>query len=207
MFIIEKKQISRRTVLRGMGATVALPFLESMLPAMTPPEAKSKVRMVCMEMVHGSAGATKIGAEKYLWSPKEEGHDFDLTPSSMLPLDPWKDYLTIVSNTDMRPAEAFELHEVGGDHFRCSAVFLTQSHPKQTEGSDVFAGTSFDQLYAQKYGQDTPLPSIQLSIESVDQAKGCAYGYSCAYTDTITWGAPPKPLPMVRDPRLVFDQL
>jgi hypothetical protein len=208
MMFISNKHISRRTVLRGMGATVALPFLESMLPAMTPAaETKPKTRLVCMEMVHGSAGATKIGADKFLWSPKEDGHDFDLSPSSMLPLDPWKDYLTIVSNTDMRPAEAFELHEVGGDHFRCSAVFLTQSHPKQTEGSDVFAGTSFDQLYAQKYGQDTPLPSIQLSIESVDQAGGCAYGYSCVYTDTITWGSPTKPLPMVRDPRLVFDQL
>jgi hypothetical protein len=205
---VSNKHISRRTVLRGMGATVALPFLESMLPAVaSAAESKPKVRIVCMEMVHGSAGATKIGADKFLWSPKEEGHDFDLATSSMLPLDPWKDYLTIVSNTDMRPAEAFELHEVGGDHFRCSAVFLTQSHPKQTEGSDVFAGTSFDQLYAQKYGQDTPLPSIQLSIESVDQAGGCAYGYSCVYTDTITWGSPTKPLPMVRDPRLVFDQL
>jgi hypothetical protein len=205
---ISNKHISRRAVLRGMGATVALPFLESMLPAVaSAAESKPKVRLVCMEMVHGSAGATKIGAEKFLWSPKEDGHDFDLSPSSMLPLEPWKDYLTIVSNTDMRPAEAFELHEVGGDHFRCSAVFLTQSHPKQTEGSDVFAGTSFDQMYAQKYGQDTPLPSIQLSIESVDQAGGCAYGYSCVYTDTITWGSPTKPLPMVRDPRLVFDQL
>jgi len=205
---ISNKHISRRTVLRGMGATVALPFLESMVPAVaSAAETKSKVRLVCMEMVHGSAGATKIGAEKFLWSPKEDGHEFDLSTSSLLPLDPWKNHLTIVSNTDMRPAEAFELHEVGGDHFRCSAVFLTQSHPKQTEGSDVFAGTSFDQMYAQKYGQDTPLPSIQLSIESVDQAGGCAYGYSCVYTDTISWGSPTKPLPMVRDPRLVFDQL
>src|SRR5947209_2291082 len=105
MFIIEKRHIPRRTVLRGLGATVALPFLESMLPAMTPPETKPKVRMVCMEMVHGSAGATKIGADKFLWSPKEDGHDFDLATSSLLPLDPWKDYLTIVSNTDMPPAE------------------------------------------------------------------------------------------------------
>ena len=77
----------------------------------------------------------------------------------------------------MRPAEAFELPEVGGDHFRSSAVFLTQAHPKQTQGSDVYAGTSFDQFYAKKFGQDTPLPSIQLSIESVDQAGGCEYGY------------------------------
>ena len=107
----------------------------------------------------------------------------------------------------MRQAEAFTLPEVGGDHFRCSAVFLTQAHPKQTEGSDIFCGPSFDQLYANKFGQDTALPSIQLSIESVDQAGGCNYGYSCVYTDTITWAAPTKPLPMVRDPRMVFDMM
>ena len=209
---ITRKHISRRTVLRGAGAAIALPFLESMVPAMPSgaaqtQAAKPKVRVACMEMVHGSAGSTKYGIEKNMWAPAATGHDFDLTPSSLIPLDPWKDYVTIVSNTDMRPAEAYELHEVGGDHFRSSSVFLTQSHPKQTEGSDVYCGTSFDQLYAQKFGQDTPLPSIQLSIESVDQAGGCAYGYSCVYTDSISWASPTKPLPMVRDPRLVFDQL
>ncbi|HEX3646222.1 MAG TPA: DUF1552 domain-containing protein, partial [Vicinamibacterales bacterium] len=104
-------------------------------------------------------------------------------------------------------AEAFTLPEIGGDHFRSSAVFLTQSHPKQTEGNDVFAGTSLDQLYAQQFGQDSPIPSMQLSIENVDQAGGCTYGYSCIYTDTISWASPKQPLPMVRDPRVVFDQL
>ena len=208
---ITKKRLSRRTMLHAMGATVALPFLESMLPAMTPQSqtsaGKPKVRLACMEMVHGSAGSTNYGLTKNMWAPPQAGHDFDLTPSSLLPLDPWKDYLSIISNTDLRPAEAWELHEVGGDHFRSSAVFLTQSHPKQTEGSDVYSGTSFDQIYAQRFGQDTPLPSLQLSIESVDQAGGCEYGYSCVYTDTISWATPTKPLPMVRDPRNVFDQL
>ncbi|MBI4472359.1 MAG: DUF1552 domain-containing protein [Acidobacteria bacterium] len=204
---ITKKHMSRRTVLKGMGATVALPFLESMLPAMSPQANKAPVRVACIEMVHGSAGSVKVGGEKFMWSPEKAGRDFDLTPSSLLPLEPWRDYVTIVSNTDMRPAEAYNLHEVGGDHFRSSAVFLTQAHPKQTEGSDVYAGTSFDQLYAAKYGQDTPVPSIQLSIEPVDQAGGCAYQYACVYTDTISWATPTKALPMVRDPRLVFDML
>ena len=90
----------------------------------------------------------------------------------------------------MRNAEAFELPEIGGDHFRSSAVFLTQTHPRQTQGSDVRAGTSLDQIYAQKFGQDTPIPSMQLCIENVDQAGGCSYGYSCVYTDTISWAAP-----------------
>src|SRR5215831_19639937 len=208
---ITRKHISRRSVLRGMGMTLALPFMESMLPAMTPAgkteAGQPLARLVCAEMVHGSAGSTKYGIEKNMWAPAQDGHDFDLSASSLLPLDPWKDHITIISNTDLRPAEAFDLHEVGGDHFRSSAVFLTQMHPKQTEGSDVYVGTSFDQIYAKKYGQDTPLPSIQLSIESVDQAGGCEYGYSCVYTDTISWATASKPLPMVRDPRMVFDMM
>ena len=86
-------------------------------------------------------------------------------------------------------------------------MFLTQSHPKKTQGSDVLAGTSLDQLYAQKFGQDTAIPSMQLSIETVDQSGGCAYGYSCAYTDSISWATPEQPLPMIRDPRAIFDSL
>jgi hypothetical protein len=206
--LITKKHLSRRTMLRGMGATVALPFLESMLPAMTPAApVRPKTRLACIENVHGAAGSTVIGREKNLWAPAAEGREFDLSQGNLLPLEPWKDHITIPSNTDMHPAEAYELHELGGDHFRASAVFLTQAHPKQTQGSDVYCGTSFDQLYAQRAGQDTPLPSIQLSIESVDQAGGCAYNYSCVYTDSVSWASPTKPLPMVRDPRMVFDML
>ncbi len=208
---ITKKHISRRTMLQGMGAVVGLPLLESMTPAMAgPQDAASKeqpVRLACLEMVHGSGGATRWGAEQNLWSPAVAGRDFDLTPSSLLPLEPWRDYLTIVSNTDMRGAEAWEVKEIGGDHFRSSAVFLTQSHPRQTQSSDVRADVSFDQIYAQRYGQDTPLPSIQMAIESVDQAGGCEYGYSCVYTDSISWATPTRPLPMLRDPRMIFDQL
>ena len=107
----------------------------------------------------------------------------------------------------MRGAEATTPPEIGGDHFRSSAVFLTQAHPKQTESSDVRAGISLDQIYAQRYGQDTPIPSMQLCIENVDQAGGCAYGYSCVYTDMISWASPTEPLPMIRDPRMAFDQL
>ena len=96
-----------------------------------------KIRFSCIEQVHGAAGSTKIGLEKNLWSPAAVGRAFDLTPTSLSPLEPYRDYLTIVSNTDVRNAEAFLPNEIGGDHFRSSAVFLTQAHPKQTEGSDV----------------------------------------------------------------------
>jgi hypothetical protein len=208
--ILTKKHVSRRTVLQGMGVTLALPFLDAMTPAATPlhkTAAAPKTRLAAIEMVHGSAGSTVVGAEKNLWAPALEGSKFDLTPSSLAPLESYRDYLTIVSNTDVRNAEAFEAREVGGDHFRSSAVFLTQAHPKQTESSDVKVGTSLDQLYAQKFGQDTPIPSMQLCIENVDQSGGCAYGYACVYTDTISWAAENEPLPMVRDPRVAFDQL
>jgi hypothetical protein len=207
---ITKKHISRRTVLRGMGVTMALPFLDAMVPANTlqaKTAAAGKVRLSCIEQVHGAAGSTKIGLEKNMWSPAAVGRAFDLTPTSLSPLEPYRDALTIVSNTDVRNAEAFSPMEIGGDHFRSSAVFLTQAHPKQTEGSDVFVGPSIDQLYAQKYGQDTPIPSLQLCIENVDQAGGCAYGYACVYTDTISWANATTPLPMIRDPRYAFDQL
>ena len=206
---ITQKHLSRRTVLRGMGATVALPFLEAMVPARTAlaKTAAGKVRLAAIEMVHGSAGATAFGLQKNLWSPAAVGRNFDLTPTSLTPLEAWRDYITIISNTDVRNAEAFEMPEIGGDHFRSSAVFLTQAHPKQTKGSNVFVGPSMDQLYAQQFGQETAIPSMQLCIEAVDQAGGCSYGYSCVYTDTISWASATQPLPMIRDPRFAFDQL
>ena len=186
------KHLSRRAVLRGMGATVALPFLEAMVPARRAwaDASPGDTRLVCIEMVHGAAGSNAIGLEKNLWSPAAVGRDFDLTSSSLSPLEPFREYITIVSNTDCRNAEAFSAPEVGGDHFRSSAVFLTQEHPKQTEGSDVHVGKSLDQLYAERFGQDTPIPSMQLCIENVDQSGGCSYGYACVYTDTISWASP-----------------
>jgi hypothetical protein len=166
-----------------------------------------RTRLVAIEMVHGSAGATRWGATQNFWSPAATGRDFDLAPTAMSSLEPFRKYLTIVSDTDVENAEASTPPEIGGDHFRSSAVFLTQAHPKQTESSDVYVGTSIDQIYAQRFGQDTPLPSIQLCIENVDQGGGCAYGYSCVYTDTISWASPTEPLPMIRDPRAAFDLL
>jgi hypothetical protein len=204
------QQLPRRTFLRAAGASVALPFLDAMVPAgrlrALTGEADS-TRLICIEMVHGAAGCSPFGASQNLWSPALPGRAFDLTPTALSPLEAYRRYLTIVSNTDVRMAEAYQPEEIGGDHFRSSAVFLTQSHPTQTESSDIFVGTSFDQLYARRFGQNTPIPSMQLCIENVDRAGGCAYGYSCVYTDMISWAAPTEPLPMIRDPRVAFDQL
>jgi hypothetical protein len=206
---LTKKHLSRRTVLQGMGATIALPFLESMLPAQTPlarTAATPQPRLACIEMVHGAAGSTVEGAEKCYWSPAKAGNDFEMG-ESLKPLENLRDYITIISHTDLKPANANAPAEVGADHFRSSATFLTAAHSKMTEGADIYQGTSIDQFYAQKAGQDTPLPSLQLSIESTDGAGACDYGYSCVYSDTICWASPTAPLPMTRDPRQAFESL
>ena len=206
---LTSRHLSRRTLLKGLGTTVALPFLEAMVPAGTAWAAASRpgTRLIAIEMVHGAAGSSNFGLKQNMWVPAAAGREFDLAGTSLAPLTPYRDHLTIVSHTDCRNAEAFAAPEIGADHFRSSAVFLTQMHPKQTQGSDVFVGTSLDQLYAQKVGQDTPIPSMQLCIENIDQAGGCSYNYSCVYTDSISWSSPSQPLPMIRDPRVVFDQL
>ena len=213
MHFMTGKHMPRRTFLRGaMGAAVALPFLDAMVAAKAAgargAAAAERTRLICIEEVHGLAGCNKWGASKFLYAPEQTGSNFTILPDSALAsLEPYRQHMTIVSNTDVRMAEAFTAPEIGGDHFRSSAVFLTQSHPKQTQGSDIWAGTSFDQMYAQKYGQATPMPSMQFCIESLDQAGGCTYNYSCAYTDSISWASPNEPLPMIRDPRVAFDML
>jgi hypothetical protein len=206
---ITKKHLSRRTVLRGMGAAVAMPFLDAMVPAQTllrKTAAAPRTRLACIEMVHGSAGSTQYGIDNHFWMPSTEGADFDFT-MILKPLEPFRDHLTIVTQTDVRAAEAWSAAEEGADHFRSSAVFLTAAHPKQTEGSDVLAGTSIDQIYAQKFGQDTPLPSLQLGIENVDAAGACGFNYACVYSGPISWASPTTPMPMTIDPRMAFENL
>src|SRR5450432_1531396 len=135
---IAKKHISRRTVLRGMGVTLALPLLDSMVPAQTPlrkTAASPLSRLACIEMVHGAAGSTDEGASKNYWSPAQEDSDFDFS-YSLEPLAPFREYVTIVSGTDASQVDAIAPSEGGADHFRSSAVFLTATHPKQTAGPD-----------------------------------------------------------------------
>ena len=206
---ITKKHLSRRTILRGMGAAVALPLLDSMVPAQTPlsqTAAAARTRLACIEMVHGAAGSTVEGANKHYWSPEKTGSDFEFT-QTLKPLEPLREYITIVSDTDLLPAGAWAPKEEGADHFRSSSAYLTAAHPKMTEGADIECAVSIDQIYAQKFGQDTPLPSIQLCIESVDGSGACDYGYACVYADTISWASPTSPLPMTVDPRMAFETL
>ena len=206
---ITKRHISRRTVLKGMGAAISLPFLEAMVPAQTPlrqTAAAPKSRLACIEVVHGSAGSTEWGTNEGLLIPKMEGRDFDFG-MIIKPLETLKDYTSIISMTDCAQADPLRAEEVGADHFRSAAVFLTAAHPKQTLGSDVYCGTSIDQIYAQKVGQDTPVPSIQFCTENEDASGSCGWMYSCVYMNTISWSSPTTPLPMTLNPRMGFEQL
>ncbi len=163
MFITQK-HISRRTVLKGMGVTLALPLLDAMVPAgkawaATPAgRAAGRTRLVAIENVHGAAGSAELGRKLNMWSPAAAGSDFDLAPTSLASLEPYREDLTVVSNTMAHAAEAWAAPEVGGDHFRSSTVYLTQRHPKQTEGSDIHAGVSLDQVYARSTARTRRFP-------------------------------------------------
>lgn len=211
MHFLTGQALPRRAFLKSAGATLALPFLDAMVPAgrlAGAVPAGGPTRLLCIEEVHGTPGCNEWGATKHLFAPETVGRDFELLPDNVLKaLEPWRHRMTVVSNTDVRMAEAFEAQEIGGDHFRSSAVFLTQSHPKQTQGSDLYCGISLDQIHAQRFGQDTVMPSLQLCIESTDRGGGCDYNYSCSYTDSISWSSPSTPLPMIRSPRTAFDML
>jgi hypothetical protein len=208
MNFVTRKKLDRRSFLRGAGASIALPMLDAMLPAFAASDSGQRTRLICIEEVHGLPGCTKWGIEENLFAPATTGRDFELVADNTLKaLEPWRNYMTIISNTDVRMAEAAQPSEVGADHFRSAATFLTQAHPKQTQASDIFCGTSLDQLHAQKFGQESLMPSLQLGIEPTDKGGGCGYNYSCAYTDSISWASPTEPLPMIRNPRSAFDML
>ncbi len=210
--IITGKYLSRRTFLRGVGASVALPFLDAMVPAgrllADVRRQQSFTRLVAIEESMGTAGSSDWGDAQHLFAPAQVGRDFEfVTDNALRPLQEFREYMTIVSNTDCRSAEAFRAEEIGGDHDRSTAVFLTQAHPKQTQGSDIYLGTSLDQVHARRYGRDTALPSLELCIEGIDRGGGCAYNYHCAYTTSLAWASPNQPLPAIREPRAVFERL
>jgi hypothetical protein len=209
---LTKLVLPRRTFLRGAGSAIFLPLLEAMLPAQnTLRKAQaSPSRLVCLEMVHGAAGSTDYGASKHYWSPEQAGRNFELS-YSLEPLAKVRNAITVISNTTARTAEAQRPAEVGADHFRSSAVFLTAAYAMQSEKAGIANGPSIDQVFAQHLAQhsqeQTPLPSLQLCIESPALENACGYGYSCAFTDTISWANNTQPLPMELNPRVVFERL
>ncbi|MEI9813497.1 MAG: DUF1552 domain-containing protein [Acidobacteriota bacterium] len=202
---LAKRSLSRRTLLRGSGSLIVLPLLDAMLPAQSA-ATTTPARLVCIEMVHGAAGSTNDGSAKHYWSPAQAGADFEFS-YTLEPLKALREYITILSNTDARTAEASAPSEGGADHFRSSAVYLTAAKAKQTEGLDVANGISIDQVYAQKQSSDRRVPSLQLCIENIGLSGSCGFNYNCVYADTISWASETKPLPMVVNPRIVFEQL
>ncbi|HTA40956.1 MAG TPA: DUF1552 domain-containing protein [Bryobacteraceae bacterium] len=197
---ITKKHIPRRAFLRGTGVALALPFLESMLPAQTPlrkTAANPKTRFTGIFVPHGAAPG--------YWVPKGEGKNFEY---SMIfkPLEPYRDHTVIMSGLWAKSAEP-PPGVTGADHWVASA-FMCANKPKKTTGADILDGTTIDQIIAQKIGQETLLPSIQLALEDPGaNSSNCGEGYSCAYSNSISWASPTQPLPMELDPQVVFERL
>src|SRR5688572_11884723 len=190
---ITRNSLSRRAVLRGMGASLALPFLDAMVPAAT-----ALARTAATPALRFGAVFIPMGERPGFWTPKTVGAGFEFSPI-LKPLESLRDSVVVVSGLD-RPA--------GGTHAVSTATWLTGSSPKRTEAEDFIAGISLDQVIAQKIGRDTVFPSLEISTE--DQAGyigACDVGYSCTYMSTIAWKGPTTPLPMERNPRVVFERL
>src|SRR5689334_7643024 len=201
MSFITKKHLSRRTFIRGTGVAMALPFLESMVPAQTPlarTAANPQIRLGLCFIPHGGVLAQ--------WTPAKEGA-LELSPI-LSPLEPYKNQVVVVSNLEHAQAGPQGPGDNGGDHTRCPAVFLNGVHPKRTDGADIRAGETIDQMAAKKIGQDTLLPSLELAIEDYSGLVGsCDVGFSCTYMNTISWRTPTAPMPMEINPRVVFDRM
>src|SRR5580658_10762559 len=202
MKFITKRHISRRTVLRGLGTAMSLPLLDSMVPAQTPlakTAANPEIKLGMCFIPHGAVMAN--------WTPAAEGADFQLS-RTLMPVEPFKDQLVVVTNLAHKMAAPGGPGDNGGDHTRSPAVFLNGVHPKRTDGADIQAGVTIDQMFAAKMGQETPLPSLELATEDYSGLVGaCDVGFSCTYMNTISWRTPTTPLPMEINPRVVFDRL
>ena len=195
---VTKKHLPRRTFLRGAGVTLALPLLESMVPAFTP------LRMTAAAPVRRFVGIWHPhGASPGYWSPLQEGRDFTFSFITK-PLEPFRNRVVLISGLDMPEAMA-NAEEPGGDHAR-GAVLLSGARPRRNAVSP-YLGVTVDQLIARKYGQDTILSSLQLGVEDAGNFGNCNWGYSCAYTNSISWTSPTDPLPTQINPRVVFERL
>lgn len=197
--IITKKSLPRRTVLRGIGATLALPLLDSMVPAMAATRLTPAKPAVRLGFVYVPNGIIPRG-----WLPTEVGKGFAFQ-STMQPLEPFRDKLLVLSNLMQNGGRA--LGDGAGDHARAGASWLTGVHPKKTGGADIHAGISADQIAARELGKITQLSSLEIGLEEPFLAGDCDSGYSCAYTNTVSWRSPTTPNPVEVNPRAVFERL
>ena len=192
--MITKLSLPRRTFLRGMGAAVALPLLDAMVPALS--AATTPVKRLGFIYLPN-------GAVMQSWTPKGEG-TLELS-TTLSPLEPYKDQTVVLSR--LAHGQAEPLGDGNGEHSRASSVWLNGVHPKHTEGADVQAGITADQIAAAEFGKQTPLPSLELAIDLDFLVGNCENGYSCAYMNTVSWRTPTTPLPMENNPRVVFERL
>src|SRR5579872_5395734 len=201
MNFLTKKHISRRQVLRGAGTVLALPLLDAMIPAGTAlaqTAAAPKPRFVGCFVPHGAAPG--------YWVPDKVGPLDAVLPFNWKPLEPFRDQTAIFSGLHSRSAEP-PPGATGADHW-VAAAFLCANKPKKTAGADVYAGTTIDQIIAQKIGGSNLMPSMQLAVEDPGaNSSNCGEGYSCTYTNTISWSSPTDPLPMELNPQVVFERM
>jgi hypothetical protein len=200
MVFLTNKHLPRRTFLRGLGTTLALPFLESMLPARRAfgqQPARSPTRFVGAFVPHGMAPG--------YWIPKDNKPGFAF-PFVYEPLEPFRKHVVLTSGLWSKSSEN-PPGVTGADHF-VSAAYLSAVKPKKTTGADIEAGTSLDQIIAREIGKDSPLPSMQLGVEDPGaNSTNCGEGYSCIYTNTISWQSPTRPLPMEINPQVAFERM
>ena len=191
---VEKKHLSRRTFMRGAGVAVALPMLESMVPAATPmgQAAAPKNRLGAIYFPHGATMAK--------WTPAADGAGFELS-EILQPLEPFRDSVNVIS--DLRHPMAYGSGSATANHNRSSAVFLSGAFAET--GPQAYLGVTMDQVAARRIGQETPLPSVEMSIE--DSSLSCGEGMSCAYRNTISWQSATSPLPMENNPQVIFERL
>ena len=191
--IITKKAIPRRTVLRGFGASLALPLLDAMVPAFA-----ARTNAATTPVIRFGVVYVPNGIMMQHWMPDQEGEGFELK-SILKPFEPFRDQLLILSGLKGVESE--------GPHARASTRFLTGVPSKRADGADLQAAVSMDQLIAREQGAHTQLASLELAVDGRDFAGSCDDGFSCAYTNTIAWSGPSTPLPMENSPRVVFERL
>jgi hypothetical protein len=194
------KALARRSFLRGFGATLALPLLDAMVPAI----AATKSGLAAQSPTRLGFVYVPNGMIQKAWLPTKEGVGFDM-PSSMAPLEPFRENMLVLSNLMQNSGRS--LGDGAGDHARAGASWLTGVHPKKTEGSGIHSGISADQIAAKELSKFTQLGSLEIGLEEPSLAGGCDSGYSCAYTNTISWRTAITPNPMEVNPRAVFERL
>ena len=193
--MITKVVLPRRTFLRGVGASLALPFLDAMAPAMAAVP-KGQPRF--------SAVYVGNGANMFDWTPSTQGANFDFSPI-LQPLETFRDRTLVFTGLDNYPAT--DQGDTGGQHPRAAPAFMSSVHPKQTEGADVEAGTTVDQLIAENISRDSKLASLEVAVDRNDVVGACDHGYACAYMNSMSWKTPTMPLPAETNPRFVFERL